>query len=91
MNQPTRPETLLEFPCAFPLKIMGAACEPLADAVVAIVQQHAPDFDASTVEMRASSGGKYVSLTCTVTATSKAQLDALYQALTAHPLVKVVL
>lgn len=89
--QPTRQETLLEFPCAFPLKIMGAASAPLADAVVAIVQRHAPGFDATTVEMRASSGGKYVSLTCTVTATSKAQLDALYMELTAHPLVKVVL
>lgn len=84
-------ETLLQFPCDFPLKIMGAACTDFADAVIAVVHAHAPDFDATSVEMRASSGGKYVSLTCMVNATSKAQLDNLYRALTAHPLVKVVL
>jgi putative lipoic acid-binding regulatory protein len=64
----------------------------LAQAVLAVVLRHAPDFDGATMEMRASSGGKYVSLTCTINATSKAQLDALYEReLTAHPLVKVVL
>jgi putative lipoic acid-binding regulatory protein len=84
-------ETLLEFPCDFPLKIMGETREGLAEAIVEIVRQHVPDFDAAKVEMRASSGGKYISLTCTVTATSKPQLDDLYRALTAHPWVKVVL
>lgn len=84
-------ETLIEFPCAFPLKIMGKAEDALAQAVLEIVARHAPGFDAATMEMRASSGGKYVSLTCTVQATSKPQLDALYMELTAHPLVKVVL
>ena len=84
-------ETLLEFPCAFPLKIMGLANDALAQAVLEIVARHAPGYDGSTMEMRASSGGKYVSLTCTINATSKAQLDALYRELTAHPLVKVVL
>jgi len=84
-------ETLLQFPCAFPLKIMGAVHDDFAQTVLTIVTRHAPDFDGSTMEMRASSGGKYVSLTCTVTATSKPQLDALYMELTSHPLVKVVL
>ena len=84
-------ETLLEFPCAFPLKIMGLAGGALADTVLEIVRRHAPDFDGATMEMRASSGGKYVSLTCTINATSKAQLDALYRELSGHPLVKVVL
>ena len=56
-----------------------------------IVRRHAPGFDGAQMEMRASSGGKYVSLTCTITATSKAQLDALYRELSGHPLVKVVL
>jgi hypothetical protein len=55
------------------------------------VRQHAPDFDVTRVEMRASSGGKYISLTCTVPVTSKPQLDDLYRTLTAHPWVKVVL
>lgn len=84
-------ETLLEFPCDFPLKIMGKAEGDLAQAVLAVVTRHAPDFDGATMEMRASSGGKYISLTCTVVATSKPQLDALYRELTSHPLVKVVL
>lgn len=84
-------DTLLEFPCDFPLKIMGKSGGQLAQAVLAIVTRHAPEFDAATMEMRASSGGAYVSLTCTVLARSKAQLDALYSELTAHPLVRVVL
>jgi putative lipoic acid-binding regulatory protein len=84
-------DTLLEFPCDFPLKIMGRADDNLAQAVLTIVEKHAPGFDGATMEMRASSGGNYVSLTCTVIATSKPQLDALYMELTSHPLVKVVL
>ena len=84
-------DTLLEFPCEFPLKIMGKADDSLAQVVLDIVTVHAPDFDGATMEMRASSGGNYLSLTCTVVATSKPQLDALYMELTSHPLVKVVL
>ena len=84
-------DTLLEFPCDFPLKIMGKAEDELAQVVLEIVTRHAPDFDGAPMEMRASSGGNYLGLTCTVVATSKSQLDALYMDLTAHPLVKVVL
>jgi putative lipoic acid-binding regulatory protein len=84
-------DTLLEFPCAFPLKIMGLANDALAQTVLDIVRRHAPDFEGATMEMRASSGGKYVSLTCTINATSKPQLDSLYRELSGHPLVKVVL
>jgi uncharacterized protein len=84
-------ETLLEFPCEFPLKIMGEARDGFAAAMVEIVRLYAPDFDATRVEMRPSSTGKYLSLTCTITATSKPQLDDLYRALTAHPMVKIVL
>ena len=86
-----QPETLLEFPCAFPLKVMGLSSDALAQTVLEIVRRHASGFDGAQMEMRASSGGKYVSLTCTITATSKAQLDALYRELSGHPLVKVVL
>lgn len=84
-------ETLLEFPCDFPLKIMGLTQDGFAQAVLEVVQVHAPDFDGATMEMRPSSSGKYISLTCTVRAISKAQLDALYRDLTGHPWVKVVL
>ena len=84
-------DTLLEFPCAFPLKIMGLASDALAQAVLEVVRRHAPDFDGASMEMRASSSGKYISLTCTITATSKPQLDALYRELSGHSMVKVVL
>jgi len=84
-------DSLLEFPCAFPVKIMGQTQDDFAQTMLAIVLRHAPDFDAATVEMRASSGGKYLSLTCTIRATSKAQLDALYRELSGHPLVSMAL
>jgi putative lipoic acid-binding regulatory protein len=84
-------QTLLEFPCDFPIKIMGERRDDFVRVMIAIVQRHAPDFAAETVAMRASSGGKYLSVTCTIRATSKPQLDALYRELTAHPLVKVAL
>jgi putative lipoic acid-binding regulatory protein len=85
------PTTLLEFPCEFPIKVMGEMRDGFADEILSVVREHAPEFNAARMEMRASSGGKYLSLTCTVTATSKLQLDDLYRALTAHPMVKVVL
>lgn len=84
-------ETLIEFPCDFPIKVMGEAREDFAEIIVALIQEHLPDFNAERVEMRASSGGRYISLTCTVSVTSKPQLDDIYRVLTAHPTVLVVL
>jgi uncharacterized protein len=81
----------LEFPTDFPIKIMGRRDDGFAQAMVAIVQQHAPDFDPATLEMRASRDGNYLSVTATVRAVSREQLDALYRALTSHPMVKIVL
>lgn len=84
-------DSLLEFPCDFPLKIMGERRDDFTQTVVGIVLRHAPGFRAETVEMRVSSTGKYLSVTCTVRAESRAQLDALYRELSGHPMVKVVL
>jgi len=81
----------LEFPTDFPIKIMGRSDAGFAQAIVEVVLQHAPDFDAATLEMRSSKDGNYLSLTATVRATSREQLDALYRALTSHPMVKIVL
>ena len=81
----------LQFPCDFPIKIIGARLDDYAQAVLQVVRAHAPDYDATTLEMRPSRQGAYLSLTCTVRATSQAQLDALYRELSSHPLVKVVL
>jgi len=83
--------TLLEFPCAFPVKIMGEAREGFADAMLEIVLRHAPDFVAASMEMKASSTGKYVSLTCTITAVSQAQLDDLYREISGHTMVSMAL
>ena len=87
------PETppLLAFPCEFPIKIMGLTQKGFAQAVIAVVARHAPDFDPATVEMRPSREGKYLSLTCTIRAVSREQLDALYQDLCDHPMVTMVL
>lgn len=84
-------DALLELPCDFPVKVMGATRADFAQAIVEVVLRHAPDFDPATMEMRPSKAGNYLSLTCTVRATSRAQLDALYRDLTGHPMVKVVL
>ena len=83
--------SLLEFPCDFPLKIIGLQQPGYAQSVLAIVQKHAPDYDGANMEMRPSSKGKYLSLTCTIRATSRVQLDGLYQALCDHPMVMKVL
>ena len=83
--------SLLAFPCDFPIKIMGLTQAGFAQAVIAVVLRHAPDFDPATMEMRPSREGKYLSLTCTVRATSRNQLDDLYRELCDHPMVTMVL
>ena len=84
-------DSLLQFPCDFPIKVMGQRQDGFAQAVLEVVLRHAPDFDAAGMEMRPSAKGNYMSLTCTIRAISRSQLDALYQELSGHPLVKVVL
>jgi uncharacterized protein len=84
-------QSLIEYPSAFPIKVMGAHVDGFVDAVVSVAQQFDPGFDATTVETRSSSGGKYLGVTVTVTATSREQLDELYRTLSTHPMVKVVL
>lgn len=78
------PEGLLQFPCRFPIKAMGRADADMEAIVVEIVGRHAPGFDAAAVRVRASSGGKWLAVTVTIEAESRAQLDAIYQDLTAH-------
>ena len=84
-------ETLIEFPCDFPIKVMGETSEDFSKEIIRTIQSVITSFDASQIEMRGSSGGKYISLTCTVYVTSKQQLDDVYRVLTTHPLVKFVL
>ena len=83
--------SLIEYPSAFPIKVMGAQAEGFEPAMIAIARQFDPGFDPATIERRPSKAGNYLGLTLSITATSRAQLDELYRALSTHPLVQVVL
>jgi putative lipoic acid-binding regulatory protein len=84
-------QSLIEYPSRFPIKVMGANVDGFVHAVTEVARRFDPSFDAATVEMRPSSGGKYLGVTVTITATSREQLDELYRTLSTHPMVKVVL
>ncbi|WP_298209026.1 DUF493 family protein [Acidovorax sp.] len=86
-----RKDSLIEYPSSFPIKVMGAKVDGFVHAVTELARQFDPTFDASTIELRDSRAGNYLGVTITITATSREQLDNLYSALSAHPLVKVVL
>lgn len=88
---PVIESSIIEFPCDFPIKILGETRAGFAQAVLEVVRRHAPDFDGSTLEMRASRRGKYLSITCVIRATSREQLDELYRELCDHPMVVMVL
>ena len=83
--------SLIEYPSAFPIKVMGQNVDGFVAAMVAVARQFDPALDAATVELRPSSGQKYLGVTLTVMATSREQLDELYRTLSTHPMVKVVL
>jgi putative lipoic acid-binding regulatory protein len=83
--------SLIEYPLDFPLKIMGKNEPGFAGTVVEIVRRHAPDFEESTVELRRSKKSSYLSITCTIRAVSREQLDALYMELNDQVSVVMVL
>ncbi|MFH4354933.1 MAG: DUF493 domain-containing protein [Neisseriaceae bacterium] len=84
-------ETLFNFPCQFPIKVMGHNVEQLVEEVLKSVRPYAPTLEREHISVRASRQGNYLGLTINIHATSKEQLDAIYLVLTSHPLVKVVL
>ena len=84
-------DSLIEYPCDFPIKIMGAMQDAFAQTMVDVVSTYDAEFHAGKLEMRPSTKGNYLSLTVTVRATSREQLDNLYRALSSHPMVKMVL
>ena len=88
MNQPTG---LLQFPCEFPIKAMGLKHPRFVQNILDVVLKYAPDFPPQSVEMRPSTQGKYISVTCTITAVSQDQINAIYTALKAIPDVAIVL
>ncbi len=88
---PSPTESLIEYPSDFPIKVMGAMHDAFAQTIAEVVMGFDPGFDPATMEMRPSSKGTYLSLTVTVRATSREQLDNLYRALSGHPMIKYVL
>lgn len=89
--EPQSEETLIEFPCDFPIKVMGETHDDFSAEIIKTIRALEATFDETKVAMRGSSKGKYTSLTCTCYVESKVQLDNIYRALTSHPLVKYVL
>ncbi|MCW8956430.1 MAG: DUF493 domain-containing protein [Gammaproteobacteria bacterium] len=75
-------ETLFEFPCEFPIKAMGKSGPALEVAVLEIINRHVLDLPEGAVRLVESKGGKYTSITITITAQSKAHLDGIYMELT---------
>ena len=80
-----RVETLLEFPCEFPIKAFGLATKDFQDKVLGIVLRHVTASAVASIQCRGSQGGKYTAVTVLITASGKPQLDAIYQDLTACP------
>ena len=87
----TEQESALQFPCQFPIKAMGKSCVELDVHVVEIIRRHVDDIHEGAIKSRPSKGGNYLSVTVTITATSRQQLDAIYRDLTDSPLVLMAL
>jgi len=84
-------DTLFDFPCEFPIKVMGEAADDFDSLVVSLVRRHSPDLGEGAVRTRKSRRGRYMAVTVTVQARSRAQLDAIYLELTAHERVLMAL
>jgi len=87
----TEKESLLEFPCDFDIKVMGESDENFSESIIKIIKKHDINFNASKIEMKASSNGKYMSLTCNVYVTSQKQLNKMYVDLSKSPITNFVL
>lgn len=84
-------KTLLNFPCHFPMKILGKANFEFESAVIPIIRKHVPNLSEGAIALKTSQQGNYLSITATVYVESQAQLDALYKELVACELVMMVL
>ncbi|AOU98803.1 hypothetical protein BI364_13255 [Acidihalobacter yilgarnensis] len=90
-QEPGADETPFEFPCSFPIKVFGPALPEFRVRVLALIREHVAEIDETAVRENLSSGGRYLSMTVTIEATDRAQLDAIYRALTACELVTMAL
>jgi hypothetical protein len=81
----------IEFPCDYPIKVLGSNVEDLESVVLAVFDSHAPGFSTERITRRASREGTFLSITVHITATGKSQLEALHADLMATGLVKMVI
>jgi hypothetical protein len=88
---PNEAPPLIDFPCDFPIKVMGETQSIFPETIIRLINTILPEFNAAKIETRVSSSGKYTSLTCTMHVESQSQLDDIYNLLSAHPLVKFAL
>lgn len=91
MNDEYDEDALFDFPCRFPIKAMGEASDEFEITVVEIIRRHVDDLHEGAVNVRPSRNGRFVSVTCTIEAHSREQLDNIYRELSSHPLIKVAL
>lgn len=89
MTEPEAPK--IEFPCDYPIKVLGRSSDAYRSIILAVFERHAPGFDRDSIEVRDSRKGTFTSLTITITATGKEQLDALHRDLMATGHVQMVL
>ncbi len=89
MTEPEAPK--IEFPCDYPIKVLGRSSEVYQTVILEVFERHAPGFDRQTIEVRDSRKGTFTSLTITITATGKEQLDALHRDLMATGHVQMVI
>lgn len=89
MSQPEPPK--IEFPCEYPVKILGRQCDHFETTIFAIVEAHAPGFDRQQISRKISREGTFCSLTITITATGEPQLAAMHQELMDSGLVNMVI
>lgn len=81
----------IEFPCDYPIKVLGRQTPQFHDTVLAVIERHAPGFDPASIKLKDSAKGTFVSLSLIITATGKAQLDAMHKDLIATGQVQMVI
>lgn len=91
MTEKTNEQTLMEFPCDFPIKMMGEDTPEFHHTVRELVEKHTGPLSDEVINSAVSRNGRFVSITITVTAESRAQLDAIYREVTAHEAVLMAL
>ena len=89
MSQPS--DSLIDYPCDFPIKVMGLKVDGFVEAMCFVAKQFDPDWQPDSLTHRESKAGKYLGLTLTLRVTSREHLDEVYRTLGSHPMVKVVL